>query len=109
MVAAGREEHLQLASSRPEVGAHCDRLEGIEALGDRPSARLVWSEANQLKNDEIADEHATGSDLSVEPSGEDREAAVAYPGPYTRVEKRRPVERNWLDLNLAAQRTAPGD
>jgi len=34
MVAAGGEERLQLTSSCPEVGAHRDRLEGVESFRD---------------------------------------------------------------------------
>jgi len=61
------EQVLQLTCSLPQLGAHCHGLERIEALGDFSCPRLVWRQADELHDDEIAHENPTVGHLRVEP------------------------------------------
>jgi len=107
MVAVGREQFLQFSCPRPELCGHGYRLERVEASCHLLCALLVWGQANQLQDGQVADEHVAGGYLGVEPGCKLGEAVVACPSPYARVEQRRTIEPDWFDLSLVTQRIVP--
>lgn len=64
---------------------------------------FVGRKADELQNDEIADEHTSSCDLGIEPRCEPWKAAISRPRPYSRVEQGRTLQRERFDLSLAAQ------
>lgn len=86
MVAVGGKGGLQSARAAPQLRRHLDRLEYGEPLRHLTGARLVWGQAGELQDHQIADEHMAGRDLSVEPGRKLREAPISRPRPHARVE-----------------------
>lgn len=86
MIAVAGEKFLQFPRPRPKLCGHRNRLERTEASRHVSCAFLVGSQANQLQEDQIADEHIAAGYLGVEPGCKLGEATVTCPGPYARVE-----------------------
>lgn len=67
VISAGCEQILQLVCSLPQLGAHRHSLKCVQTLGDFSCPRLVGRQADELDDDEVADENATVGHLGVEP------------------------------------------
>ena len=95
---------LRLACARPEAGGHRDRSEGAQARGNLLSTLLIWREARQLEDDQVADQDQPSLDGRVEPGRELGKATIAHPGPSTGVEERRAIERRQSQVGHRAQK-----
>jgi hypothetical protein len=104
MIAATSQGKLRFPGMRPEAGKHRDRLESREATGDLLHTLLIRSQASQLEDNQIADQHQSCLYRRVEPHREPRKASVSNPGPNARIEKSWAVELRKLRLDRGTQK-----